>query len=242
MSENQLSTDRPHAVPHPSAQMRKSDITRAEILDATLEFLWSHPFREMSVGTLMASTTHSRSAFYLYFHDMHELMETLLLDLEEAILSVAAPWFMGTGDVVPLLEESLAGLVRIGYERGPLLRAVADAAPTDERLDRAWSEMLGRFDDAVTARIEADQVQGLIPAFDARPIAVALNRLDAFTLIQEFGRRPRNRPEPVRDAIMRIWTATLYGVPSQESEGPDAPRIRRATESTLPSRAGDQSL
>ena len=81
----------------------------------------------------------------------------------------------------------------------------------DERLGLAWRQFMGRFDDAVSARIEADQRQGLIPEFDAHPVAVALNRLDAFTLIEAFGQHPRGEPEPVRDALCRIWISTLYG-------------------------------
>jgi len=172
----------------------------------------------------MAASSHSRSAFYQYFHDVHELMESLLDDLEQEILAVAAPWFTGTGDAIPMLSESLAGLVRVGYRQGPVLRAVADAAPTDERLDRAWSELLGRFDDAVAARIEADQAEGLIPWFDARPVAVALNRLDAYVLIHAFGRRPRSEQAPVLDALTRLWMSTLYGMPTDGQ----TPKIRGA--------------
>ena len=227
MSDIASSSPRPHAEPHPSDRVRKSDRTRAEILDAALEFLWSHPFRDMTVAALMEPTTHSRPAFYQYFRDAHELMESLLLDIEQAILSVAAPWFTGTGDPIQLLHESLAGLVSVGHERGPVLRAVADAAPTDERLDRAWSELLGRFDDAVTARIEGDQAQGLIPEFDARPVAVAFNRLDAYTLIEAFGRRPRSQPGPVLDAMLRVWTSTLYGASALPLDNAGLPRVRR---------------
>ncbi len=64
---------------------------------------------------------------------------------------------------------------------------------------------------AVTNRIEADQAQGLIPNFDARPLAIALNRLDVYTLSQAFGQRPRSKPEPVHEALARIWISTLYG-------------------------------
>jgi hypothetical protein len=91
------------------------------------------------------------------------------------------------------------------------LRATDDATATDKQLEMAWTQFLGKFDDAVTTRIEADQEQGLIPGFDARPIAIALNRLDAYTLIEAFGQRPRRQPEPVREALARIWTSTLYG-------------------------------
>ena len=79
------------------------------------------------------------------------------------------------------------------------------------RLEKAWLQFFGQFDDAVTTRIEADQEQGLIPTFDARPVAIALNRLDAYTVIDAFGQRPRRQPEPVREAWTRIWISTLYG-------------------------------
>lgn len=210
MSEPTHDVQRPSVHPAPSDEVRKSDRTRAEILDTALEFLWSHPFREMSVATLMRSTHVSRPTFYQYFEDMHELMEKLLLDVEQEILHSAQPWFSGTGDPVAALRTSLSELVRVGYERGPILRAVADAAPTDERLDRSWEELLGRFDDAVAARIEADQRQGLIPEFDPHPVAEALNRLDARMLIHAFGHRPVSRPAPVLEAISRIWISTLY--------------------------------
>jgi AcrR family transcriptional regulator len=71
--------------PQPSRKIAKSDRTRAAILNAALDFLWSRPFREMSVTLLMASTGVSRSAFYQYFNDLHEVMEILLTTLQEEI-------------------------------------------------------------------------------------------------------------------------------------------------------------
>jgi len=109
------------------------------------------------------------------------------------------------------LNETLAGLVTVCYERGPFLRAVTDAATTDERFEKDWRQFLDGFDDATTNRIEADQAQGLIPDFDARPVAIALTRLDAYALIQAFGQHPRSRQQPVQEALARIWISTLYG-------------------------------
>ena len=189
----------------------KSERTRAAILDAALEFIWSHPFRDMTVDSLMTSIGLSRSAFYQYFNDLHDLMESLLGMLRDEVFDVAQPWFTGVGDPVALLNESLAGVVGFGYQRGTIMRAIDDAAATDKRLEKAWLQFFGQFDDAVTIRIEADQEQGLIPNFDARPVAIALNRLDAYTVIDAFGQRPRRQPEPVREAWTRIWISTLYG-------------------------------
>lgn len=192
------------------SELRKSDRTRHAILDGALEFLWSHPFRELTVAVLMSVTGTSRSAFYQYFKDLHDLMETLLQGLEDDILEAATPWLSGEGEPTELLEESLAGLVGVCYERGPVLRAVSDASTSDERLEQCWANFLGKFDDAVSARIEQHQVEGYIPPFDARPVAIALNRMDASVMIHAFGRRPRGNPDPVRESITRIWISTLY--------------------------------
>ena len=197
--------------PQPTLTIAKSELTRTKILNAALDFLWSHPFRDMTVSSLMAETDVSRSAFYQYFKDVHAVMKTLLDISQEEIFAACDPWLTGVGDPVALISESLAALVHLSYNRGPIFRAVADAATTDKRLEEKWKQFLGGFDDAACARIEADQDQGLIPDFDARPVAIALNRLDAYTLIEAFGQRPRRQPEPVREALARVWISSLYG-------------------------------
>lgn len=200
-----------------NSQLRKSQRTRQAILDGALEFLWSHPFRDLSVTQLMSVTGISRSAFYQYFADLHELMEALLDGIKVDIFQVATPWFQGEGDPIPLLQESVLGLVRLCYKRGPILRAVADAAPMDERLENAWKGFLDEFDNAVADRIKQHQAAGVIGPLDAHPVAIALNRMNAFLLIHHFGSRPRGNQDSVRETINHIWLSTLYGDKALES-------------------------
>jgi len=165
----------------------------------------------MTVNSLMASTDLSRSAFYQYFDDIHKVMESLLQMLAEEIFTSSNIWLDGVGDPVALLNETFEGLTQTCYRHGPFLRAVSDAATTDERFEKDWVQFLGAFDDAGISRIEADQAQGLIRAFDVRPVAFALNRLNAYTFIDAFGQRPRSKPKPIQDALARVWVSTLYG-------------------------------
>ncbi len=211
MSETKQAQIRRRNDPEKRSTLRKSERTRQAILDAALKFLWTHPFRELTVAELMSLAGTSRSAFYQYFEDLHDLMEALLEALKEDIFDVAAPWLQGEGDPIPLLEETMAGLVRVCYRQGPILRAVSDAAPMDARLEKAWTDFLKDFDDAVTNRIEHHQAAGLIKPFDARPVAIALNRMDAYLLIHHFGRRPRGNQQSALAAILRVWVSTLYG-------------------------------
>jgi len=107
-----------------------------------LKFLWTHPFRELTVGELMSRAGTSRSACYQYFEDLHDVMEGRLRGMEEEILAVTSAWVQGEGDPIPLLEQSLENMVRVCYQRGPILRAVSDAAPMDERLEKAWTNFV----------------------------------------------------------------------------------------------------
>jgi TetR/AcrR family transcriptional regulator, ethionamide resistance regulator len=211
LSEYKLSQIRRRNDPRNRPALRKSERTRQAILDAALKFLWTHPFRELTVGELTSLIGTSRSAFYQYFEDLHDLMEALLRGMQEDIFDVAAPWLQGEGDPIAILEETIDGLVRVCYQQGPIVRAVSDATPMDGRLEKAWSDFLKDFDDAATHRIEQHQAAGLIKPFDARPVAMALNRMDAYLMIHHFGRRPRGNRESVRDAILRVWISTLYG-------------------------------
>ena len=211
MSGMKRTSSQLHVAPRPAATITKSDRTRAAILNAALEFIWSRPFRDMTVNSLMATTDLSRSAFYQYFDDIHKLMEELLHKLAEEIFGSSNLWLEGVGDPVALLNEAFEGLTQTCHRYGPFLRAVSDAASADEQFEKIWVQFLNAFDDAGTTRIEADQAQGLIAPFDARPVAFSLNRVNAYTFIDAFGQRPRRKPKPIQGALARIWISTLYG-------------------------------
>ena len=80
------------------------------------EILRNQPFRDLTVGELMAQAGLSRSAFPVFqrFGDMMRVMD----GLRDEILTAAGPWFTGEGDPIPLLHESLEGLVKVCYKQG----------------------------------------------------------------------------------------------------------------------------
>ncbi len=186
----------------------------------------------------MAGTTLSRPAFYRYFADLHDLIEALLGEVEAVMHRTADPWISGEGEPISALRESLRGVVETCVDHGPIIRAVAEAAPLDERLERAWSEFMAAWDDPVERRIVAQQRQGLIPDLDARRIANALNTCDAAIVIAAFGRQPQDDPEAVLETMHRLWCSTLYGQPpctvsfGMDLDRPHKGRARGLTEST----------
>ena len=210
-SDPSIGGHRSRLTPERLAVPRKAVRTRQAILDAATRFLGDQPFRDLTVALLMTEAGASRPTFYLYFEDLYDLMRTLLVECQEAILAAAAPWFTTEEDPQQALRQSLRGLVQVGRQRGTILRAAAEAAPFDVVLEKAWNEFLSNFDAAVASRIEAQQTRGLIAPLPARAIAVALNRMDAFVLIKEFGSPRHGDPELVYQSLCRIWLSTLYG-------------------------------
>lgn len=202
---------------------------RREIAESAVRFLSQHAFRDLTISELMQGTTLSRPAFYQYFGDLHDLLVSLLDDVEGGMHELANPWIAGEGEPIAALRDSLRGVVQMSVEHGTILRAVSEAAPLDERLEAAWSAFMGRWDDAVTTRIEAQQQAGLIGPMDPRRTANALNALDAAVLIAEFGRHPQGDPEAVLDALHAIWVGALYGRPPRRIDVSSGDAVSRSS-------------
>jgi AcrR family transcriptional regulator len=187
------------------------DEARREILDSAARFLRKRDFRDLTVAKVMAGTTLSRPAFYQYFKDVHDLIVSLLHDIEAVMHETASPWINGEGEPLAALRKSNWGIVETCIEHGPIIRAIVEAAPLDERLEQAWTSFMERWDDAAEARIVAHQRDGLIPPLDSRRIAKALNSLDVNLVVAAFGRHPQDDPEEVLETMHRVWSSTLYG-------------------------------
>ena len=205
-----------------------ADEAQQLIRQSAVRFLWEHPFRDLTVAKLMAGTELSRPAFYQYFGDLHGLIESLLREVEAMMHQTADPWISGEGEPINALRVSLGGVVRTCVKHGPIIRAVAESAPLDERLEQAWSGFMGRWDKAVAARIQAQQQDGLVTrTLDPQRTANALNALDASVLISKFGRRPQGDPEAVLETLHGIWVGALYGRAPKRLRAPQASRTKR---------------
>ena len=55
---------RPRLADPGERKLTKSERTRAEIVNAAFDFLWSQPYRDLSVNALMDRTGVSRPTFY----------------------------------------------------------------------------------------------------------------------------------------------------------------------------------
>ncbi|HUJ67850.1 MAG TPA: helix-turn-helix domain-containing protein, partial [Acidimicrobiales bacterium] len=118
-----------------SANRRRRNETREQILEAARRELRSKPFRELTVDDLMQGTGMSRTAFYRFFPDR----EAVLVDLLEEVWSAlaAARDTDAAGGSVPT-AASMARLRELVAENRAVLKAIADAAPGDEDVENSY--------------------------------------------------------------------------------------------------------
>ena len=205
---------------------RSPEEAEREILYAAKEFLRERPFREMTVGELMARTGLSRPAFYFYFRDRYEVVERLLEEIGAVLVEAERPWLEGRkggeGGLrcgVREAREEMRASVRDGIglfaSHGPVLRAVSDAAGGDPEVERAYRHgFVEGFVEPIAARIQTDAEAGFVggeldPEQTARALVWMVERYALDTLGCTL---PAVEPDLVASAIENIWLRTLYGL------------------------------
>jgi AcrR family transcriptional regulator len=165
--------------------------TREEILAAADRFLRQSPYRELTVEVVMAQAGLTRTAFYRHFDDITDLVLQLLAEIGKDLYAVAERWGAGAGTEYPAPGlEGLAGVVDFFVRHGPLVRAIAEAAVTDEQVERAYRGSIETFIEMTAATFDRLVEQGRLEVRDTRALARALNFMNQAYLLEEFGRDP----------------------------------------------------
>jgi AcrR family transcriptional regulator len=185
--------------------------TEREILEAAEELLRERPFREVTVERVMMRTGLKRPAFYAHFRDRYDLMLRIVAHIGGELFEMADRWLKGD-DPERDIRVALEGIATVYVTHGPVLRALADAAPTDERVESAYRTLVQTFVEASAERIRAEQRAGRTARdLDAEETARALTWLCERYLSEAFGRPPQEEVARAVDVLDRIWLATLYG-------------------------------
>lgn len=192
---------------------RSPEEAEREILDAAEAFLKERPFRELTVEEVMARTGLSRPAFYAYFRDRYGLVTRILERVGAELFEIDRGWLEGEGGDSRLkVRETLEGGAAFFARRGPLLRAVADAAANDPEVERLYRfGLIERFAEAVAARIRKGSTEGEMGSVpDPEAVGLALVLMTERYLLDTVSRGPEVDPEPVVEALTTIWSKTLY--------------------------------
>jgi TetR/AcrR family transcriptional regulator, ethionamide resistance regulator len=186
-----------------------------EILQAAEELIRERPFREVTVQRIMLRTGLKRPAFYVHFRDLGDVLWRVAERIGDEIEQASQKWLAGPSGAEEDLLEALESGIAVYLEHGALLRALADAAPTDERAEAAYFGVVEGLAGVVATRIAAEQELGRIPAtLDAQQTARALVWMNERFLYQTVSGEASLDARGVTATLGRIWLATLYGAAS----------------------------
>jgi AcrR family transcriptional regulator len=180
--------------------------TRLQILAAADGLLRERPYRELSVDLVMAQTDLTRTAFYRHFDDVPSLVLRLLEDTGRELYQVAERWRIDAeGDLPAAIRSGLEGIVAFMTMHGRVIRAVADAAATDDLIERGYRQFRDLFEAMIADGLEALVQSGRLELPDTRSMAKALNLLNEAFLLDQFGQAPLGNPNVALDTLLAIW-------------------------------------
>lgn len=200
-------------VPPVRRRRRSREAARGEIVAAAEAFLVARPFRELSVEEVMADTSLSRSSFYVYFRDRHELLLSIVQEIGGELFEQVAPWLEGPGEPRTEMSRALAGVVRVYAEHGPVMRAISDASTSDPLVETVYHGLVDDFVRAVRARVaeRPPDDRARIPD-DAGDVVYALVWMTERYLSQSLGSAtPRVERERAASTLQDVWVRVLYG-------------------------------
>jgi AcrR family transcriptional regulator len=199
------------AAAHRARQRQRRGEVRAQIIAAANGVLRRRPYRDLTVDEVMAATGLSRTVFYRHFDDLPDLVLRVLSEEGGELYRLERPLADSAFDHPDGIRQALRGAVRAFVDHGPLVRAMAEAASYDERIEQAHQALLASFTDLTASYLRELQARRLTPVVDADQTARALNLMNERYLIDAYGREPSVAPETALDTLTHIWTATILG-------------------------------
>jgi TetR/AcrR family transcriptional regulator, ethionamide resistance regulator len=186
--------------------------SRERIVAAAEELVRRSPFGELTVDDVMREAGFGRTIFYRHFDDLPDLFmragREAIDDLLEAQVAFGQARMGDGADVIrSAIEPAVAA-----YERhGPLLRAISEAAATDERIAAGQAAIRERFRELVEQALRASHSLALDPRADLAEVARALNLMNENYLRDAFGREPRVPADTAAETLTAIWSALING-------------------------------
>lgn len=184
--------------------------TRQQILAAADQLLRERPYRELSVDLVMSETGLTRTAFYRHFGDVPDLVLQLLSSVGRELYVVADQWReRDPANFILAGAPTLRQIVDFWVRHGRLVRAVAEAAVTDEVIEAGYRGFVDDFTDLLAGAFERLAALGWLDVPDPRALARALNLMNEAFLLHEFGTEPIGDPEIALATLQAIWHRVL---------------------------------
>lgn len=137
--------------PSRAARARRAEQPKVSIEDrllAAMEALLERGqrFGTLSVEQLSEAAGISRGTFYLHFQDKGELVARLMSHITQELIDSGGTWFGNAAAAKPDdLREALVGMVHTFKNHQAILSAVADLAPSDEKVGAIYRDLIERL-------------------------------------------------------------------------------------------------
>lgn len=140
--------------PRTRGRRQRAPETREAVCEAVRDLLRIRRLDELTVNEIVERASISRPTFYAHFDTKYSVVAALIQDVGDGILGVWSPLFDGEG---PLEEQQIreVGMSTIQRWRrqGALFTATVEGWHTDGEIHDAWSDILERFTEALSARV-----------------------------------------------------------------------------------------
>lgn len=186
--------------------------TRRRLLEAAKKAFGERGYQATRVDDITGGAGTSHGAFYLYFRNKQDVLETLARETAEGMYELADRLDgMERGERgYEDLRQWVAEFVGTYADNAAVITAWTQAAD-DPRFDRLGREVLGRFAgkiaDVIARHVEADLRHPVHPGIAATALVAMLERVSFFWLV----RGPRLPHDAAVDTLASILYETIFG-------------------------------
>jgi TetR/AcrR family transcriptional regulator, ethionamide resistance regulator len=194
------------------APTAKRAAVQAAVLEATDDLLREGvSYADLNIERITTRAGISRTAFYFYFRDKRELLLRLTENVTDELYRQADIWYSGGAEPAAEVAAALSNISALYTENGAVLRAIVQAAATDDEVAVFWHAVVDRFVDATARRIDDLQGVGGAPAdIDPRATAFALCWMIERAFNQQLVLGRPIPPQELLDALTGIFVRAVY--------------------------------
>ena len=189
-------------------RQRREDV-RARLVEAIGELAEESAFRDLTVDVIARRAGLSRSAFYFYFRDKHDLLVSAAAEVADELYVEADRWWHGHGEPGVLVREALTGAASVYARHGRLLGLAVEVATYDPDLRAFWRSLVERFVDATAEHLEREREAGRTGTLDPRGTAEALVWM-AERCFWLFLTSAERAVDDVVEQLGAVWMAAIY--------------------------------
>ena len=200
----------PIASVHRSKVRQSREETRDRMADAARELLLTRAYSELTVDEITRRAGVGRTVFYRHFDDLPDLLRRAARPALEQLFDVAVLLAdQVSDDPSGSIERTLTRAVAVFHRHGPAVRALVEAAASDEELAANVDALRGRFADLTERVLRELAGPDSTTLADPAQTARALTMMNESYLLDAFGREPAVSPETAVRALTEVWQSVF---------------------------------